>query len=318
MSDANGPEREAGPARGKPDTRRLPLLVVAAAILGGLAGTVLGVASGARYEAAQSVRLDHVLAIDAGATNPLTATLADTVRRSRVHERAAADAGLDTSAFSSTGAKRVRDAPVVDVTLTNPDRKVAEQAIDALIRAAVADMLATERAAEQAAHDQDAPVLAALDAELRDAYTAAEAAPDTDLGDFYNAAVDDLEEAEAELAITDDPERRDRLEATRATAQARVDRVAPVLEQWDSAASARVDVTERLRRTDDRLRSLERGVQLLASEGFLEPPTVRKISPLATTGRFAAGGAGLGILAALGLAALWTRRMSTHGTDSHG
>jgi hypothetical protein len=293
------------PTRPAPKRSRMPLAILAGlALLGGVAGTALGVSRPREYQVSLTAQIDNVLAFPSWEANQATARFAQTLRRSDVKRTAAEVSGVEGSKLRSIAALSDNNSSLVRVELVTDDADRSTAAITALTDAALRSLAEGDRQSDRLLVDQNAQELAALDAQLQSMWASVPTAPGTDLGRLYNDAKFELETDRQELAVANEKWRIDQLRARIAVRQPQVDALGPLMPKWYAADTRRTALRELVRPATQRLQDHQLGMDLLASGDYRGPVDVSPIGRTTVVGRWAAGGVALGIAAALVLLAL--------------
>ncbi len=299
-----GAGRRIGRSRGLTDRpMRMAVLIGLLAAAGGVVGGVVGLALPKDYEVRMAAQIDHVLVFPSWESNQATARFSQTVRRDDVQRAAAAAAGVPVSTFGDVSALGQDGSPIVDVELVVDDPSVGPAAMSALVDEALRTLVQSDLVPAQLVVEEGEPELAAVEAELESIWSQAGQAPGTNLGDLFNRSTSDLAVKQAELPNASEDWIVAQLTAEISVLEDQVAAIEPVVTDWYRAEALRNDLDSRLGPAQERLAELEVGVGVLDAGGHRGPASVAELSRRTVVGRFAAGGAALGIAVGLGLLA---------------
>ncbi len=282
---------------------RMAGVIAVLAVAGGGVGGGTGLALPTDYEVRMAAQIDHVLVFPSWESNQATARFSQTVQRDDVQQAAAAAAGVTVSAYRDVSALGQDGSPIVDVELVVDDPSIGPAAMEALVDEALRTLARSDLVPVELVVEESTPDLAAVEAELEGLWSQAGQAPGTNLGELYNRSTSDLAVKQAELPGATEDWIVTQLTAEIAVLEERVATLEPVVTDWYRAESLRNDLDARLSPAQERLGELEVGLGVLDAGGHRGPASVTELSRRTVVGRFAAGGAALGIAAGLGLLA---------------
>jgi hypothetical protein len=278
-------------------------IVAGLALVGGAIGGIFGSRTTELYQSSVSVQVDQVMVFQPWEVNLETARFATALLRTDLQDEAMESLGLDRGAITEIQADNTDSSPIVDVTVTVADRDMAEQAANALIDVTLRALVAGDQVPQQLIIDDITPQLDAANAEMSELWTLADVAPGTNLTDTYNQARYNLATATAEQEIQTEQWRLDQLPGIIAQATSEIDTIQPLLDRWYAASTTASALNDRYGPAQSRLRDLSLGLQVLDSGSHRSAAEVIAVPKTTSMRRWAAGGAAIGVAAALMLLA---------------